>query len=350
MLGLGDLGRRLALGIAGSFDDVELIVAGRNAADGERFAALAAACGAARRRLTVRFVRVDGLQVEDVAAVLRRARPELIIQCATLLSPWALGQTPSEASRALAAAGFGLQLPAQLPVLRAVMTAARATGFAGPVINASYPDVTHPVLAPLGLAPAVGIGNAGMIEATARATLQLQGRAGQVRVVAHHSHVSEAMTREVARQHAPVRPQIFVDDTREDALAMQGAPLAASSELNALTCAHGLRVIRALAPGGAPLPISAPGPLGLPGGWPVVLAGGRVALDLPAGLSREAALAANQAAAAGDGVERIADDGTVWFTQAAQRAVAAVSAELAAPLAPDDCLPRLALLRRLVGA
>ena len=143
---------------------------------------------------------------------------------------------------------------------------------------------------------------------------------------------------------------MFVDDSGSSAddLVYRGQPLASSPELNALTCAHGLEVIRALLPGGGPLATSAPGPGGLPGGWPVRIAGGRVELDLPPTLPYEAALRACEAGAAGDGVARIADDGTVWFSELAQRAVAPLCPELAAPLAPTDCLARFALLRRTV--
>ena len=43
------------------------------------------------------------------------------------------------------------------------MRAARDAGYAGPIANLSYPDGTGPVLRALGLAPTVGLGNAGMM-------------------------------------------------------------------------------------------------------------------------------------------------------------------------------------------
>jgi KAP family P-loop domain len=61
-----------------------------------------------------------------------------------------------------------------LPLLMNVMAGVRAAGFAGLVVNCSYPDVTHPVLAcPV---PTLDVGNAGMIEARVRAGISPAGR------------------------------------------------------------------------------------------------------------------------------------------------------------------------------
>lgn len=347
MIGLGDLGRRLALGLARSAGVGELILAGRDRPESARFAALASACGTA----AVRFEPLDCLDVDGIAALLRREQPDLVIQCAALLSPWA-PRSPRTASW-LAAAGFALQLPAQLPAVLAVMQAARCATFHQPVVNCSFPDVTHPILAQLDLAPTIGIGNVGMIAAVARAALRRLGRpADRVRVAAHHSHVTAVMTCDRSRLAGDTHPRVFIDDagTAADELAFAGPPLGSSQELNALSAAHGLELICALLPGGGALATSAPGPHGLPGGWPVRIAGGRVELDLPPTLSHDDALRDARAAAADDGVAGITADGTVHFTDAAQRAVASFAPALAAPLAPRDCLARFARLRDAMDA
>jgi hypothetical protein len=347
VIGLGDLGRRLALGLARSAGVGELILAGRDRPEAARFAALASACGTA----AARFEPLDCLDVEAIAAVLRRERPDLVVQCAALLSPWA-PRSPRAATW-LAAAGFALQLPAQLPAVLAVMQAARRAAFDRPIVNCSFPDVTHPILAQLELAPTIGIGNVGMIAAVASAALRRLGRpADRVRVAAHHSHVTAVMTCDRSRLAGATHPRVFLDDagTPADELAFAGPALGSSQDLNALSAAHGLEILGALLPGGAALATSAPGPHGLPGGWPVRIDGGRVALDLPPGLSHDAALRDAGAAAADDGVAGIAADGTVTFTEAAQRAVASVAPGLAAPLAPRDCLARFARLRDAMAA
>lgn len=343
LLGLGDLGRRLALALARADVPLKLILGGRNADDGAAFAALVACCGAAR----VRFERVDVCDRASVAAAIRGASPDVVVQCASLMSPWAIGAASRPEAQAIAAAGFALQLPAQLPAVLGAMRGARDAGFAGPIVNASFPDATHPILARLGLAPTIGIGNAGMILAVVRNAARAAGRpAVNVRVLAHHRHVTAVMTRDP--QRSATHPRVWIDDARADQLAYQGAAMAATRELNALTARHGVEVIEALL-GVRPLATAAPGPLGLPGGWPVRIARGAVELDLPRGLSVDAARQAQEEAAIGDGLAHIADDGTATFTDAAQRAVAAIDPQLAAPLAPDDSSARFAVLRRHAG-
>ena len=49
--------------------------------------------------------------------------------------------------------------------------------------------------------------------------------------------------------------------------------------------------------------------------------------------------------ARGDGIERIADDGTVSYTQQAIEAIADIDPTLAEPLAPADALTRFERLR-----
>ena len=114
--------------------------------------------------------------------------------------------------------------------------------------------------------------------------------------------------------------------------------------LNTITTAAAMPVLEALLPGGAPLRWSTPAPAGLPGGYPVRIADGHVSLDLPPGLSQAEAVAYNERAGRGDGVERIDDDGTVYFTDACKAAVADLAPELAAPLAIGDLAARAALL------
>ena len=96
--------------------------------------------------------------------------------------------------------------------------------------------------------------------------------------------------------------------------------------------------------GAEPLRWSVPSPGGLPGGYPVRIDGGAVSLDLPAGLSRDEAIAFNERMAHADGVARIDEDGTVHFTAACRDAVAALDPGLADPLPLGDLAARAARL------
>jgi len=262
--------------------------------------------------------------------------------------PWALAGRSDAPARAVAAAGFGLRLPYQLPVILSVMRAVKDAGYAGPVANLSFPDVTGPVLRCLGLAPELGLGNAGMIVRRVRAALRAASPEAclpLVRVLGHHSQLSAVMQgREPADPHQRCRVYLGEDGQRDDALGYRAPGLAPGLRHNAVTAAAAIPVLEALLPGSAPLRWSTPAPGGLPGGYPVQIANGAVTLDLPPGLTRQDAIAFNDSMARGDGIERIDDDGTVHFTAACRGALAGLGGGLAEPLAPGDLPARAAAL------
>jgi hypothetical protein len=146
-----------------------------------------------------------------------------------------------------------------------------------------------------------------------------------------------------------VRVYLGEEGTRADGLAYQGFPLPPGADYNVVTAASALPVLLALLPSAEPLRFSAPAPMGLPGGYPVRIAEGRVELDLPPGADPEEILAFHRRIGRGDGVEEIAGDGTVTFTEEARDAVASIDPRLGEPLAPADAMPRFALLSRALN-
>src|SRR5262249_31528167 len=101
ILGVGDLGRRLATCLATGGGVEELLVVGRPA-DGASFAGMLAACGTA----LTRFVELDLSQQAAVERFLREQRPDLVVQCGCLMSPWHLKGLSVEAASLIRAAGF----------------------------------------------------------------------------------------------------------------------------------------------------------------------------------------------------------------------------------------------------
>ena len=342
-LGPGDLGRRIARGLIAAPEAGELVLAARH---DDSFAPLLNACGTTR----VRFVAVDARDRAALERLLRAERPDLVVQCAVDVSPWWIGDRTEPFWSALHRAGFGLQLPFQLPLLRNVMEAVRTVNPDLRVVNASYPDMTHPILVTRGLAPTIGTGNAAMIERQVHAVLRARGRAEArpaflVRVAAHHAHVTP-MVHARAPEPPATRPRVFLGEegVRDDTLPFAGAPLPSDRRLNELSAASALPVIRALL-GGPALRVSTPAPFGLPGGWPVRIDASGIALDLPPGADREELIAFQWQSARSDGIERVDADGTVHFTEEAREAVRAWSA-IAEPLPLDDAPARRELLMR----
>jgi hypothetical protein len=347
VVGAGDLGLRIACALASEAWVARVVLVARREREGAARAFFAGACGPA----PVGFAALDALETGRLHDLLDEVRPGLVVQCASLLSPWALQGRADPVAEALRGAGFAAQLSAQLPVARSVMRAVAQIRSPAPVVNCSYPDLTNPVLAAEGLAPLAGVGNAGMIAGAVRAVLNARGGPALARVLAHHAHVTAAMTADPARCRG-LEPRVYLGEggERADGLAFEGVALASSRELNALTAAHALAVLRALAADGAELRTSVPGPLGLPGGYPVRIAQGRLSLDLPPGLALDEAVALQRRYATLDGVADVAGDGTVTFTEAAREHLSAIDAALASPLRPDEALDRHRRLERHLGA
>lgn len=84
IIGPGDMGAHMAfaLGQSGRLD--EIMIAGRPGGRAPEVAAVVAStCD-----VLARDEAVDGTDVGEVAALLERTRPDVVLQSATLLSPW----------------------------------------------------------------------------------------------------------------------------------------------------------------------------------------------------------------------------------------------------------------------
>ena len=343
------MGERIAAGLAACARVRRLVLAGRTLAAVE---AVAAGISSSADCL-VEPLAVDALRPDAVAELLARTRPDLVVQCASLRSPWALAARADATAQGILAAGLALRLPYQLPAVLSIMRATRDAGYDGPVANLSFPDVTGPVLARLGLAPTVGLGNVAMMVLRVRAALRAAEPAAElplIRVIGQHAQVFGVM--QASEPSDPdERPQVFLgeDGRRDDALAYRAPAMAPGIRYNPVTAAAALPVLAALLPGAEPLRWSTPAPAGLPGGYPVRIVDGSVALDLPPGVTLAAAISFNERMGRGDGVERVDDDGTVHFTARCREAVAGVAPDLAEPLAIGALQERAARLDAILS-
>ena len=192
IIGAGDLGERLTAALAGVRGVSRVVLAGRSSATVHAITGTVAAAS----ECIVQPAVVDASNQDQVAQLFASTRPDLVVQCASMRSPWALAGREDAAARTVLAAGFALRLPYQLPIVLTVMRAARDAGYTGPIANLSYPDGTGPVLRALGLAPTVGLGNAGMILRRVHSALRAEPGASAlplVRVLGHHAQLPAAM-------------------------------------------------------------------------------------------------------------------------------------------------------------
>ena len=336
VVGLGDLGGRVLTALARSPKIDRLIAAGRDdertRAHAAQAALIATLTGGPRR---VEAVAIDLERVDDTAAALAQAEPDVIVMGATQYTWW-------RDSRAMLP--YAAWLPLQLPLVRALMQARRDGAPGAHVVCLPFPDAVGPILAAEGLAPTVGSGN--VAEVAAKLGV-LAGPGADVRLVMHHASERVALSAFASLAgkgeepgEAPWAARVTVDgaaldDARVDELFRAPYPLRAGRETHELTTASTVAVVAGLL---AETPVRAhvPGPDGRPGGYPVLLSRGGVQLDLPAGLDEAQAIDLNARAACWDGIEAIDADGTVELTEHAAAALSDVLGSDVRTIAPGE--------------
>jgi len=206
-----------------------------------------------------------------------------------------------------------------------LMQAVRQTGQKITVLNAIYPDVINPVLAKIGLAPTTGLGDlANNIPALRMSLADLLHQPLEVvdvRLVMAR-YVSYWTTR-VNRKNLPFHLTVLVNGEDQTPLLDQETvfnPL--RTTWKRLGGVPGLLMTAASAASLFEAAVShtggithAPGPHGLPGGYPVRVNEQGVEVVLPSHLSWREALEINYAGLRLDGIEAIDDNGTVSFTE-----------------------------------
>ena len=262
----------------------------------------------AGRPVTVTAAAADLTAPAELADVLGRLAPAAVLVCASYQSPWERVDRPSAWTDLISRAGLGATLPLQAGLAAEVTRA--AAGLDALVLNACLPDAVNPLLAALGVPVHCGVGNAGIVAASLQAAL---GRPDQrdLAVLAHHVHLHEpADPADEALAWLDGQP---VEKVGTLLAAQRATDRRAVNEVTGLTAALLLTGLL----GGTEVLTSLPGPLGLPGGYPVRLRGAELALRLPAGTDRAAAVAWNQRMADRDGV-RVESDRVVLAPAAAE--------------------------------
>lgn len=327
VIGSGDIGRRVCTELAHSGRSWSVRLVGRDtdtlhpAVNLMRFSAL-------QRGLSpVLDYEVSDLDdIDRTSEVIDAFGADVIFLAVSLQSWWVISTLPREAFRRLYGANFGPWLPMHLAPVTKAMRAVRQAGSRATVVNAAYPDAVHPALAGVGLAPDIGIGNVAnnvpALRTSAASILGLSPGEVDLRLVAHH-YVSHRLSRTSDIDPSQLRVAVLRDG--RDAMAQIGLapllkPLAADYRRpggmvgQAMTASSAMSVLAPLLDGTEAL-VHAPGPFGLPGGYPVTVRRDGMRLALPPSMSRDEAVAVNRRGQVGDGIEEIADDGLVRFEE-----------------------------------
>jgi hypothetical protein len=270
---------------------------------------------------------------DPLVRLIAEAAPRGILVCASYQSPWEALTAPSAWTDLLASAGFGLGLPLQAALALRVARAATTAGTTAWLVNACFPDAVNPLLARAGFPVTVGIGNVALLAAGLQAALALPDQT-RLSVLAHHVHLyaptSEAVEALAWLDGKPV------PDVTERLAGLRSTP---RPDRNQITGWAGAALLHTMLHGGQ-IDTSLPGPLGLPGGYPVRVSGDQVSLRLPDDLTETEAVAYNEAAAVRDGVS--VTGGRVTFSPAARAALADHLPDLASgfPIADLDAAGR----------
>lgn len=262
--------------------------------------------------------------IEENAEIIYRIRPDVILNTASLQSWRVITQLPTELHRELDNAQFGPWLPMHLAPAYELMRAVKHSGIKVVTVNAAFADAVNVVLDKVGMGPDTGTGGiANLIPAVRLSIAQLAKRAPeqvQVKLVAQQSFCHRvAWTGLPAEAHYRLNYWINgVESTGEfdDQVIFQAISASFRSlggvDINFFNAISAIRLLENLF-AEQEIITHAPGPNGLPGGYPVRVGMGRILLALPYGVSRADAIAVNQQGQRQDGIYAIHADGSVTF-------------------------------------
>lgn len=276
--------------------------------------------------LDVQAVPMNLDSLSDSAATIARANPDVIFNTASLQSWWVVNELPADIREMVAETRFGPWLPMHLSPTLKLMQAVREASSDAVVVNAAFPDAVNPVLARNGLAPSIGIGNIANVVPALRIAvaeaLDVRPNDVEVRICGHH-FVSYRLSRLGHSDGAPVFFHASVnggDVTREVNQAAIFKDLTSRQRRTGgvagqpVTASSAVAILEALQSRSSRL-VHAPGPDGLPGGYPVRVSKSESVVSLPKDFSLEGAVEVNEKGQVHDGIEIIEADGTVRFAE-----------------------------------
>ena len=325
LIGTGAFAARIACDVtATARAPVQMVLAGRNR---PRLDWLVTACRARAATfgtgVETEAMTADLSSAETVAPLISAARPDVVVQAASLQTSAVIARDDPWA-RLVAEGGLSATAPFQAVLSARVGQAMREAVPRAHLVNCCFPDVVNGMLAALGLPVACGVGNVGILSS---AFAGLIGP-GSVRVLAHYATIGAWRKPPGERAGLPM-PRVWVDGAEITDVATRFADVLLTPEpAIEISGSASVPLLVAMATG-APASAHVPGPLGLPGGYPVHWDGAALSLDLPPGLTQSDAIAWNRAFEERNGL-LVSSDGAVTFTGTLRDRLRALSPALAA--------------------
>lgn len=329
LIGVGELGGILLEYLCRVPDICEIVVCDSNVDWGTR-KTNSAIEGAALMGFypKISFRHIDVTKIDQTAELIAAIKPTVIFNGTTLQSWWVVNELPVDVSSKLykIRCALGPWAAMHLALASKIMFAVKESGVYTHVVNSSFPDVTNVSLGRIGLAPAVGIGNMGLVipyvQKAASEILEVPMRNIGVEMIGHHFHCYY-WCRAGEGYGAPYYLRVY--HGQEDVTEKLGSPESFIAELPKRGARpagrHGQFVVAASCARNI-LSIffdrndivHCPGPQGLEGGYPVRLSRKGAEVVLPKGISLEQARGINLAAQEFDGIKEIEENGDVVLT------------------------------------
>lgn len=269
---------------------------------------------------------LDANDIERTAQTIATFKPDIIFTSVTRQSWWVITTLPKPLFDRLNLSHVGPWLPMHLTLIYKLMQAVRQTGLKIDVINGSYPDVTNAVLSKAGLAPLIGIGNVSNAIPALRSAMAFKLNQPvekvQVRLFAHH-YLSHRISKSGDTGGAPFHLSVLVDGEdcshlvdMDKAFDLLPTKFKRSGGLAGMpmTAASAVAVLDAIANEKTKI-VHAPGPHGLPGGYPVLIDKDKIEVWLPPALTLADAVRINEEGQRYDGIDAIDEAGTAFFSE-----------------------------------
>lgn len=293
VFGTGSFAGRIVFDIAATArDPVKVTVAGRNL---ERLDWLKTA-GNARavifeRPVTVQSRTVDLSDSDGAAELIAELRPSVVVQAASPQPSAIIAIKGNAWSQLIAEGGLSAMAVTQTMFSVRVARAIKASHPDCKFINCAYPDVGNTILAALDLPVTCGMGNVSILASVFAAALS-EREPGRLKVLAHYQTITPFRHEPGSRTGRPPRVWIGDEEIADVQSALRDVKLTAAPAID-VSGAAGVPMMLALVSGREWLG-HAPGPFGLPGGYPVVCRDRGLDLALPSDLGREDAVVWNR--------------------------------------------------------
>ncbi len=327
IIGVGDLAKHVINQLLTKDITSRVVLAGRDLDALDRRANLARYTSANLGRLVeIETIEIDLRNVDKTAEALSAVKPDIIFMAASLQSWRRITELPKALFNKIDESQFGPWLPMHLALNLNLMQAIKSAGIKPITVNAAFPDAVNPILAKVGLAPTLGVGNvANIIPALTFGVSQLSRVAAshiQIRLIAQHyfTHFVPRYGYEGNGTYHLSADNIIsgnrIEFDHNELFQMLSGVLKRQGgvEGQLLTASSASRVITAIAKN-SNIVAHTPGPNGMPGGYPVRVNAEGATLDLPDDVSVAEAVRINEKCQQADGIDQIEADGTVWFAE-----------------------------------